>query len=492
MALTLGTRLGVYEITAPIGEGGMGQVYRATDTRLKRQVAIKILPPSLATDADRLARFQREAEVLASLNHPNIAAIYGLEESGGLTALVMELVEGEDLSQRIAHGPIPLDEALPIARQIAEALEAAHEQGIIHRDLKPANIKVRPDGTVKVLDFGLAKALEPVAAMSVSNSMSPTITTPAMTQAGMILGTAAYMSPEQARGRTVDKRADIWAFGCVLYEMLTGRRAFEGDDVSDTLAAVLRADPDWTALPAKTPTPIRRLLRRCLEKDRKRRLDSAADARLEIDDALTIPAADASPAVAPRRVMPVAIASVLVTAVVVAVAMWVLMRPAPLPARVERFVIPTPADASAISNFGSAVAMSPDGSRVVYRTLPRGAADVATDAVLYLRDRGQLEPTLLRGTEGATGPVFSPDGEWIAFQNLKDQTLKRVSVLGGLPQTICRVDGLLRGASWGPDNTIVFATNGTKGLRQVAVDGGAPQVLTKINGTHRRDGSCLS
>ena len=222
MALTPGTRLGVYEVTAQIGEGGMGEVYRATDTKLKRQVAIKILPPSFAADPDRLARFQREAEVLASLNHPNIAAIYGLEESGGMTALVMELVEGDDLSQRIARGAIPLDEALPIAKQIAEALEAAHEQGIIHRDLKPANIKVRPDGTVKVLDFGLAKAMEPAGATSPSVSQSPTITTPAMTQAGMILGTAAYMSPEQARGKTVDKRADIWAFGCVLYEMLTG------------------------------------------------------------------------------------------------------------------------------------------------------------------------------------------------------------------------------------------------------------------------------
>src|SRR5688572_6458452 len=222
----------------------MGQVYRATDTKLKRQVAIKILPPSLAADSDRLARFQREAEVLASLNHPHIAAIYGLEESGGITALVMELVEGDDLSQRIARGAIPLDEALPIAKQIAEALEAAHEQGIIHRDLKPANIKVRSDGTVKVLDFGLAKAMEPTGAMAASHSQSPTITTPAMTQAGMILGTAAYMSPEQSRGRTVDKRADIWAFGCVLFELLTARRAFGGDDISDTLAFVITKEPE--------------------------------------------------------------------------------------------------------------------------------------------------------------------------------------------------------------------------------------------------------
>src|SRR5476651_1273945 len=239
MSLAHGTRLGPYEIGSAIGAGGMGEVYRATDSNLKRSVAIKVLPASVAGDADRLARFQREAEVLAALNHPNIAAIYGLEKTPDFTALVMELVEGEDLSQRIARGAIPIDEALPIAKQIAEALEAAHEQGIIHRDLKPANIKVRSDGTVKVLDFGLAKAMEPAAGSSPSMSMSPTITTPAMTQAGMILGTAAYMSPEQAKGRGADKRSDVWAFGCVFFEMLTGKRAFEGEDVTDTIAAVV-------------------------------------------------------------------------------------------------------------------------------------------------------------------------------------------------------------------------------------------------------------
>src|SRR5580765_3343054 len=244
MALNTGTRIGPYEVVSAIGAGGMGEVYRATDTKLKRQVAIKILPPSVAADHDRLARFQREAEVLASLNHPNIAGIYGLEESGGVSALVMELVEGEDLSRRIARGAIPVDEALPYARQIAEALEAAHEQGIVHRDLKPANIKVRSDGTAKVLDFGLAKAMEPAAGSSPNVSQSPTLTTPAMTHAGMLLGTAAYMSPEQAKGRAADKRSDMWAFGCVLFEMLTGTRAFEGEDVSDTLAAVLRGEPN--------------------------------------------------------------------------------------------------------------------------------------------------------------------------------------------------------------------------------------------------------
>ena len=253
MALTPGTRLGPYEIAAQIGVGGMGEVYKATDTNLKRAVAIKVLPASLAGDAERLARFQREAEVLASLNHPNIAAIYGLEKVDGTTALVMELVEGPTLADRIAQGALPVDEALPIAKQIVEALEAAHEQGIIHRDLKPANIKLRPDGVVKVLDFGLAKALEPTGAMSPGVSQLPTITSPAMTQAGMILGTAAYMSPEQARGKTADKRADIWAFGAVLFEMLTGRRAFEDEDVSMTLSKVLQREPDFDALPPSVP-----------------------------------------------------------------------------------------------------------------------------------------------------------------------------------------------------------------------------------------------
>ena len=313
----------------------MGHVFRARDTRLNRDVAIKVLPEAFANEPDRLARFQREAKTLASLNHPNIGAIYGLEESGGVSALVMELVEGEDLSQRIARGAIPVDQALPIAKQIADALEAAHEQGIIHRDLKPANIKIRADGTVKVLDFGLAKAMEPSGGMSASVSTSPTLTTPAMTQAGMILGTAAYMSPEQARGTTVDKRADIWAFGVVLWEMLTGKRLFEGATVSDTLASVLKTEPDWTALAPTTDPAIRRLLRRCLEKDRRRRLSDAADARLEIDEALTTPSADAaaasSSAVSRRRVTAVAGVALLVGAVGAAVTLGAFVWRAPAP-----------------------------------------------------------------------------------------------------------------------------------------------------------------
>ena len=329
MALTPGSRLGVYQITALLGEGGMGQVWRATDTTLGRQVAIKILPDAFAADPERLARFEREAKTLASLNHPHIAAIYGFEKSTPSTssgqagsaqavmhALVMELVEGEDLSQRIARGAIPIDEALPLAKQIAEALEAAHEQGIIHRDLKPANIKVRADGTVKVLDFGLAKAMEPAAASSPEAMNSPTITTPAMTQAGMILGTAAYMSPEQAKGRTVDRRADVWAFGAMLFEMLTAQRAFAGDDVSDTLDNVLKMEPEWERLPADLPARIRQVLRACLQKNAKQRLGDMQDVRLALDGAFETAGsqvvAQAGPATPPwRRALPVAAAVVL-------------------------------------------------------------------------------------------------------------------------------------------------------------------------------------
>ena len=326
MAITPGTRIGVYEVVAQIGQGGMGAVYRATDTSLGRQVAIKVLPDAFAANPDRLARFEREAKTLASLNHPHIAAIYGFEKSAHQHALVMELVEGEDLSQRIARGAIPLDDALPIAQQIAQALEEAHEHGIIHRDLKPANIKVRSDGTVKVLDFGLAKAIEPAKSSSPSPSLSPTITTPAMTQAGMVLGTAAYMSPEQARGIDVDKRTDLWAFGVVLWEMLTGARLFEGATVSDALAAVLRAEPPWATLPTSTPAGIKRLLRRCLEKDRKRRLDSALAGRLEIEETLTaVPAiedgavAAAQPSAARTTAAPWIVSAVMGLLAVVAV-----------------------------------------------------------------------------------------------------------------------------------------------------------------------------
>ncbi len=374
MALIPGTRLGPYDIVALLGVGGMGEVYRATDTNLKRQVAIKVLPTAVAADSDRLARFQREAEVLAALNHPNIAQIFGIEKADGTIALVMELVEGPTLADRIAQGAIPLADALPIAKQIAEALEAAHEAGIIHRDLKPANIKVREDGTVKVLDFGLAKAMESPASSDHAMN-SPTISLHA-TQAGMILGTAAYMAPEQARGSVVDKRADLWAFGVVLYEMLTGTRLFDGATISDTLAAVLTKEPDWTTLPANTPAPVRKLLRRCLEKDRKRRLDSASAARLEIDDALTAPAGDTAPAgAAPlasrgSRLWMLVAAAALLAAAGLAVPAARYLREAPPDAPPEtRVDIVTPAGGDPLS-----FALSPDGRQLVFVASGDGAS----------------------------------------------------------------------------------------------------------------------
>ena len=348
MALTAGTRIGVYEVTGVLGAGGMGQVYRATDTNLGRQVAIKVLLDTFAHDPERLARFEREAKTLAALNHPNIAQIYGvvdaapesmgdrdLERSRSIVqGLVMELVEGPTLADRVKQGPIPVDEALTVARQIAAALEAAHEQGIVHRDLKPANVKVRPDGAVKVLDFGLAKALttrDGATSSAPDATASPTLMSPAaMTSAGLILGTAAYMAPEQARGKPVDRRADIWAFGCVLFEMLTGKRAFEGDEVSDTLAGILRGDPDWKALPVEASQTIRRLLRRCLEKNPRERLQAIGDARLEIADALRAPEGEPATAGTMRqRSVPAIVAvAAAVTALVVGVSTW-LLKPAP-------------------------------------------------------------------------------------------------------------------------------------------------------------------
>ena len=331
MTLTPGTRLGPYQVTAQIGQGGMGEVYRATDTTLARSVAIKVLPESVASDVERLARFEREAKTLASLNHPNIAQVYGFEKSDGVRAIVMELVEGPTLADRIAAGPIPIDEALQIARQIAEALEAAHDHGVIHRDLKPANVKVRHDGTVKVLDFGLAKALDAVAAVS-GVSLSPTITSPAMTHAGIILGTAAYMSPEQARGKPVDRRADIWAFGCVLFEMLAGRRPFpEEETVSDTLAGVLKGEPEWNAL-AGVPPHVQALIERCLRKDVRRRLSHIAEARIAIEEAGTaaVPRSDAAPS--RRRFLWPAIAGVAVVIAAALGARLLLMAP---PAKTE-------------------------------------------------------------------------------------------------------------------------------------------------------------
>ena len=498
MSLTPGTRLGVYQITALLGEGGMGQVFRARDTKLDRDVAIKVLPEAFAHDADRLARFTREAKTLASLNHPNIAQIHGLEESGGITALVMELVEGDDLSQRIARlgapgasarqAGMPLDEALPIAKQIAEALEAAHEQGIVHRDLKPANIKLRPDGTVKVLDFGLAKALDASPASATADN-SPTITSPADfrhgygvagTEAGMILGTPAYMSPEQARGITVDKRADVWAFGVVLWEMLTGRRLFAGATVSDTLAAVLTCEPDWTTLPTGTPQAIRRLLRRCLEKDRKRRLTDAGAARLEIDDALTAPmavdAVSASGVLAAKTSSPGRLPWMVATAAVAGMAALAFpalsyLRQAPPPTPPEmRVEITTPATDAPLE-----FALSPDGRSLVFVASGDGPSR------LWLRPLDQAEARPLAGTEGAVYPFWSPDSRSIAF--FAAGKLLRLDVVGGAPQVLATAAGTSTGltGSWSTDGTILFLQVTPGRLWRVAAMGGEPMAATELD-----------
>jgi serine/threonine-protein kinase len=456
----------------------MGKVWRAHHLALKRDDALKVLPDAFLSSQERLARFQREAQVLASLNHPNIAHLYGLEHADGIQALVMELVEGPTLADRLADGAMPVEEALPIARQIAEALEAAHEQGIIHRDLKPANVKVRPDGTVKVLDFGLAKAVEPSNPLSPSVSQSPTITTPAMTQLGMILGTAAYMSPEQAKGRPADKRSDVWAFGCVLYEMLTGRRAFEGEDVSDTLAAVLRGEPDWAALPAPTLPPIRRLLRRSLERDRRRRLPDIADARLEIDEALTAPAIE-TPPVSPPRVARWPWLMPVVGGVAAAVlGGWVAWRSYPtVPRPITRFAITLPAGDrfTSVESIRHVVAVSPDGSRIAYMA----------NARLYLRQRDALSSTAI--TEGGTNPFFSPDGEWLGF--FEERQLKKVSVNGGAPIVLSATMPLL-GASWASDDTILYG-QGPAGIWRVSSAGGMPEQLVKVAAGQRAHGPQL-
>jgi serine/threonine-protein kinase len=486
MSLTAGVRIGPYEIAALLGEGGMGQVYRATDTNLGRQVAIKVLPAVFSQDPERLARFDREAKTLATLNHPNIAIIHGLERADGIRALVMELVEGPTLADRIAQGPIPADEALPIARQITEALEAAHEQGIIHRDLKPGNIKLRPDGTVKVLDFGLAKALEPISAVGVNATASPTITSPAlMTGVGMLLGTAAYMSPEQARGKAVDKRTDIWAFGCVLYEMVTGRRAFEGEDVSITLAAVMMKEPDWAALSATTPPLLRRLLRSCLEKDSRRRLQAIGDARLEIERFLSGAPEDAATLVIPvarplwRRVLPWGLTGVLALALLTLFVLRLPVRTA-APAAPVRLEAATGADAS-IVNFQASLAVSPDGSLLAF-----AAQNSQGVQELYVRRLTELRATPVTGTEGARDPFFSPDGQSIGF--FAGGSLRTIAVTGGLPVTLADAPDD-RGGAWAEDGTIIFQPSPTGiGLMRVSSAGGTPAPLTVLGpgeATHR-------
>ena len=469
MALPPGTSLGPYEITGQIGVGGMGEVYRAMDTHLKRAVAIKVLPARLAGDAERLARFQREAEVLASLNHSNIAQIHGLEKSDGMIALVMELVDGPTLADRIAQGPMPIDEALPIAKQIAEALEAAHERGIIHRDLKPANIALAANDQVKVLDFGLAKLTQPEALTSSDPSASPAITSPAMTGVGMILGTAAYMSPEQAKGRVVDKRSDVWAFGCVLFEMVTGRRAFPADDVSDTLALVLKGDPDWNTIPSDVPQAVCELMQGCLRKNQKERISSLSTALFVLGRPPVVAGArSVSPSSVWRRAAMV-MASVLIAATIVALLAWQL-RPVPV-VSVTRFAFAL-SDGQQLNANRQAVALSPDGTRIVY----------AANARLYLRSMSDFEATAVPGADPAINPVFSPDGQSLVFWS--DSALKRIALSGGAATTICQVGPAPFGISWGSSG-ILFSSTGTAIMR-VSPDGGKPELLVDVSNTENQ------
>jgi serine/threonine protein kinase len=474
----IGKTLVHYEITAEIGRGGMGEVYQAKDTKLGRDVAIKVLPEEFALDKDRVARFQREAKLLASLNHPNIAAIYGLEESEGTHFLVMELIEGDTLRDRIKSGPIPVEEALKLALQMAEALEAAHEKGVIHRDLKPANIKVTPEGKVKILDFGLAKAY--VGDQDKTNlADSPTISA-AATQQGVILGTAAYMSPEQAKGKSVDKRADIWAFGVVLFEMLTGQTAFQGEDVSETLASVIKGDSNLTLLPANIHPRVQEVITRCLQKDMRKRYSGIGDARYEIEQALTDPSGifpqpirTAEPRRNIRSTLAFIGAVAILTAIIVGVVIWNLKStPTPEPRRVVRLNYTLPDDRQFNLGFpmlGHTLAVSPDGSQFIY----------STREGLYLRSEDELEARLISGTdeENPQSPFFSPDGKWVGFWSRTDNQLKKISINGGSPVTLCKADWVF-GSTWYPDDTILYA-NIPSGIYRVSAVGGTPELLVE-------------
>jgi serine/threonine-protein kinase len=466
--LNPGERVGPYTVVAELGAGGMGEVYRARDAKLGRDVAIKILPRIFTSDPERLARFEREARVLASLNHPHIGAIYGLEDVDGIPALVLELIDGVTLADRLAKGPLPVRDALTIAVQIADALEAAHEKGIVHRDLKPANVKITPEGMVKVLDFGLAKA---AVGSEAGVTQSPTVTVGA-TREGAIFGTAAYMSPEQAAGKPADKRSDLWAFGVVLFEMLTARPVFAGETMSQVLAAVLTTEPDWTTLPAETPAPIRTLLRRCLEKDRKRRLESAADARLDIDDALAAPPAEGRVVTRPRplwRRLAVFSAPALVAGVVIAsTTTWLATRPAS--PRVTRTTIANTGTAAlTINGLDRDLAITPDGTHVVY--VGNGGTQ------LFVRALDALEPVAIASGQ-LRGPFVSPDGQWVGF--IDGNILRKVAITGGPSIALASIDAGSRGATWAPDDTIVFATaRPATGLQRVSAAGGTPEVLTR-------------
>jgi eukaryotic-like serine/threonine-protein kinase len=444
MSIPAGTRLGPYEIQSALGAGGMGEVYRATDTHLGRPVAIKVLPAAFAQDPERLVRFEREAKTLAALNHPNIATIYGVEKSQGTYALVMELVEGPTLAGRLAQGAVPLEEGLAIAKQITEALEAAHARGVIHRDLKPANVKVRPDGTVKVLDFGLAKAFDSGPDAS-DMSLSPTMTSPAMTRMGVIMGTAAYMSPEQARGSVVDSRADIWAFGVVLYEMLAGKTLFEGATVSDTLAAVLRADIEWARLPSDVPPAVRTLLRRCLQRDSRQRLQHIGDARIELEDVQRNQGSSVPAPQTPTRWGWLAIAALL-SALVVGPLAW-SFKPASPAGAPTSVIIRTPSDMPV--GLTAPLALSPDGRQLVY------VVGLGARRALVHQSLNVFEPRLLVENAGAQVPFFSPRGDTVGFYSEAGE-VQQVRLSGGTATRLFDANDPL-GASWGEDGTIVFS-----------------------------------
>jgi serine/threonine protein kinase len=468
MPFSAGTKLGTYEIVGPLGAGGMGEVYRARDSKLKREVAIKVLPDAFARDAERVARFQREAEVLASLNHPHIAAIYDLAEFGESRFLVLELVEGETLAERIARGRIALDESLAIAKQIADALEAAHEKGIIHRDLKPANIKFTAGGDVKVLDFGLAKVREPQDA-GANMSVSPTLLS--ASTPGMIMGTAAYMSPEQAKGKETDRMSDVWAFGCVLFEMLAGRVAFEGGTISEIFAEILKAEPDWRLLPAETPEGIRYLLRRCLQKERKRRLRDMADARIEIEDVQTgayIDSHRTRSASRPRERLLWLLALALVT-VIATIAIARTFRPVP-PAPEVRLEITTPPTTDPTS-----IAISPDGQKIVFAATSEGRSQ------LWLRSLDSVSARPLPGTDFASLPFWSPDSRSLGF--FADSKLKRIDLDGGSVQTLANA-GLGMGGAWNRDGTILFVPR-TGPILRLAESRGEPVALTRLEAQQR-------
>ena len=472
MPLPAGTKLGTYEVLTAIGAGGMGEVYQAHDTKLGRDVAIKVLPEAFAHDPEKLSRFQREAKLLASLNHPNIATIHGLEDSNGTSYLVMELVPGENLAERVRReGAVPVEEALTIAKQIAEALEAAHEKGIIHRDLKPANVKLTPEGKVKVLDFGLAKAFAgDTSTEDMSNS--PTLSM-AATMQGVILGTAAYMSPEQARGKQVTKATDIFAFGAVLYELLAGKQAFHGEDVAGILAAVLRVDPDWSCLPETTPLAIRHLLRRCLQKDRRQRFQDATDVRIEIEDAIAAPkdSGVTQVATAPASKLSWAVAAGLAVLLgVTSWGWWRATRPVERGLRpLARLDVDLGTDVSLAAPTGTDAILSPNGTRIVYLSQGR----------LFTRRLDQPNSTELAGTQGAFSPFFSPDGQWVAF--FLTQRLQKISVEGGSAFVLC-IAGIAEGGSWGEDGNIIAALINGGGLSRIPSAGGQPTPATDLQG----------